>query len=190
MNLQERINLLDEQPIHETEHFGRPLREHLIGTHDLLERWGCSEDLCLAGLFHSVYGTKTFKSVSLATTHRQRLHSLIGENAELLVYIFCMSDRKKLLMDNRSVPFYWVNHINHDRTELSHEVLADLVELEAANYVEQLPFGTVKTDAVFRDMQTRFESADPLMSTAAREAVQDAIKGHAHLFESCANQNS
>ena len=57
----QRIKLLDRVPVKGMEHFGRPFREHLIGTHDLLDQWQNSENVCLAGLFHSVYGTKTFR---------------------------------------------------------------------------------------------------------------------------------
>ena len=179
MNMLERIRLLDSLPVQGIEHFGRPLKDHLVGTHDLLERWGCTEDVCLAGLFHSVYGTRTFRLVTMATLHRQHLRTLIGGYAESLVYIFCMSDRKKLLMANQSAPFIWTNHLTNERTRLACEVLCDLVEIEAANYVEQLPFGTVKSDAVFQDMRVRFESAEPLMSVSAREAVRQAIDDHA-----------
>lgn len=177
-----RIKLLDSLTTRDIRHFGRPLKDHLVGTHDLLEQWGYGEDLCLAGLFHSVYGTKTFKSVTLEATKRQRLRLLIGGYAESLVYVFCMSDRRKLLIDNQASPFYWINHSNHERTELSQDMLCDLVALEAANYVEQLPFGTVKTNAVFHDMRTRFESAGSLMRADAREAFRRAIDDHSYLF--------
>ena len=177
----ERISLLDSLPIQDIEHFGRPLKDHLVGTHDLLDDWGCVEDVCLAGLFHSVYGTRTFKSVTLATRYRQRLRALIGKYAESLVYIFCMGDRKKLLMDNRSAPFFWINHLSNERTNLSREVLGDLVELEAANYVEQLPFGTVKSNVVFQDMRVRFESVESHMSPNARAAVQQVIEDYVQL---------
>lgn len=187
---QARIDLLDSLETRDIRHFGRPLKDHLVGTHDLLEQWECGHELCLAGLFHSVYGTRTFKSVTLETTYRQRLRELIGEYAESLVYIFCMSDRKKLLMDNFSEPFFWVNHSTGEKTELSGGFLGDLVELEAANYVEQLPFGTVETDAVFHDMRTRFEIAESRMSGAARDAVRQAIDDHAHLFAACVDETS
>jgi len=179
--MHKRISLLDKLSIQNIEHFGRPLKDHLVGTHDLLEHWGCSEDVCLAGLFHSVYGTKTFRSVALATQYRQRLRTLIGDYAESLVYIFCMSDRKKLLTGNQSAPFFWTNHLTNERTKLAREVLGDLVELEAANYVEQLPYGTVKSNAVFQDMRARFESAESRMSVSAREAVRRAIDDYVQL---------
>lgn len=180
-NLTERISMLDSLPIQGIEHFGRPLKDHLVGTHDLLEDWGCIEEVCLAGLFHSIYGTRTFKSVTLATRYRQRLRALIGKHAESLVYIFCMSDRKKLLMGEQSAPFFWTNHLTNERTNLSREDLGNLVEMEAANYVEQLPFGTVKSDVVFEDMRIRFESAESLMSLNARAAVQQVIEDHIQL---------
>jgi hypothetical protein len=181
MNISERIKLLDSLQIQDIRHFGRPLKDHLVGTHDLLDRWGGTESICLAGLFHSVYGTRTFKTQALATRHRQRLCALIGDYAESLVYIFGMSDRKHLLLENRSAPFFWLNHLTGERTELAGHVLNDLVEIEAANFVEQLPFGTVKTETVFQDMLNRFKSAESRMSACAREAIQHVNLSHGRI---------
>ena len=71
---------------HKTQHSGRTLFEHLKGVHDLLRDWDNEEVVCLAGLFHSIYGTNTFKHQSLQ--ERERLTEMIGEHAELLVHLF------------------------------------------------------------------------------------------------------
>ncbi len=38
------------------------LLDHLKGVHDLLVQWGGSKPLATAGLFHSVYGTESYKT--------------------------------------------------------------------------------------------------------------------------------
>jgi len=138
--------------------------------------------VCLGGLFHSVYGTKTFDSVALAPVYRQRLRALIGKSTELLVYIFCMSDRKALLMRNQSAPYFWTNYLTNERTELTRKVLGDLVDIETANYMEQLSFGSIRSNAVHRDMCTRFECAELLMSANARQTVQKAVDINVQFF--------
>ena len=101
----------------QTPHSGRVLFEHLKGVHDLLRDWGNDEDVCLAGLYHSIYGTNTFKHVSL--TERARLVEMIGDRAEFLVHCFCTRDRP--LFESIDDPV----------------IRRQLMEIEAANLFEQ-----------------------------------------------------
>jgi hypothetical protein len=93
-------------------HSGRAFFDHLKGTHDLLRDWGNPEYVCVAGLFHSIYGTQYFKHRCLPLNRRNELASLIGADAERLVYEFCTQDRN-CLTDPQ------------------------LLEIEAANLIEQ-----------------------------------------------------
>ena len=165
-----RIKLLGRVLTKDIEHLGRPLKEHLIGTHDLLDQWQNSKNVCLAGLFHSVYGTKTFSTAALRTESRDDVRALIGERAEALVFIFGMSDRKHLLLENRSPPYCWIDHRTGEQTEISDDLLNNLVEIEVANFIEQMPFLTDKADSVILDMRCRFDSTMSRMSAGAREA--------------------
>ena len=174
----ERIKRLDRVLVKDIEHLGRPLKEHLIGTHDLLGQWQNSKNVCLAGLFHSVYGTKTFSTAALRTESRDDVRALIGERAEALVFIFGMSDRKHLLLENRSPPYCWIDHRTGEQTEISDDLLNNLVEIEIANFIEQMPFLTDKADSVIRDMRHRFESTTSRMSAGAREAFCRAFDEH------------
>ena len=38
---------------------------HLISVYKLMQASGCDEDLCRAGLFHSIYGTEKFQGFKL-----------------------------------------------------------------------------------------------------------------------------
>lgn len=82
----------------EVRHSGRTLYEHLCGTHELLEAWGNPEHVCNAGLFHSIYGTGNFKHQSWPLVKRVAIKELIGQESEGLVFIFCVSDRRKLFL--------------------------------------------------------------------------------------------
>jgi len=100
-----------------TRHSGRTLFEHLKGVHDLLRDWDNPTDVCLAGLFHSIYGTNTFKHQSLHD--RGALVNMIGVKAELLVHHFATGDR----------PLF--------ESVEDKAMRKQLMEIEAANLLEQ-----------------------------------------------------
>ncbi|MEN8515119.1 DUF6817 domain-containing protein [Burkholderia sp. RS02] len=77
----------------EIRHSGRTLFDHLVGTARCLAQWGCEEDVCAAGLFHSVYGTSSFRHGLLAMSDRPALRLRIGQTAEQLVFLFCRAAR-------------------------------------------------------------------------------------------------
>ncbi len=45
---------------------------HLIAVFRYLESQGCPEDVCRAGLFHSIYGTEKFQGFTLPLERRAR----------------------------------------------------------------------------------------------------------------------
>lgn len=159
------------------EHFGRPLADHLIGTHDLLAQWGNPVDVCLAGLFHSVYGTKTFRTSTIGIDSRNGLRALIGKSAEELVFVFGMSDRRHLLLQNPSPPYCWKDYRTGELAEINVHTFSSLIEIEVANFIEQLPVLDGDTAPVIRDMRNRFEATSSLMSRGARKAFRYACSG-------------
>src|ERR1700761_9544416 len=79
-----------------TVHSGRLLYEHLTGVESVLRAWRQPEDLCTAGLFHSIYSTDRFRHITLPISERIQLQTLIGERAERLVYLFSVLERQAL----------------------------------------------------------------------------------------------
>lgn len=124
----------------------------------------------MAGLFHSVYGTKTFLPAALSTDARTQLRSLIGELAENLVFVFAMSDRKRLLLENASPPYFWINHRSGERLEITGSFFDQLVEIEVANFIEQMPFLDNLSCNVIDDMRERFGNTVSHMSEGAKRA--------------------
>jgi hypothetical protein len=105
-----------------TRHSGRMLYEHLCGTHKLLEEWGNSENVCTAGLFHSIYGTKRFRYQSWPVKDRGTIQKLIGYEPEQMAWMFCTADRPKAWFVETTEPT---------------EYMRSLREIEAANLIEQ-----------------------------------------------------
>jgi hypothetical protein len=120
-------------------HSGRTLFEHLKGTHDLLQRRDAADYVCLAGLFHSIYGTNIFRHQAIPISERDRVKDLIGEQAELLAYIFCSCNRPRALLEavKRGPPYHVVNWRDGEIILLSEAGMIDLLEIEAANLEDQ-----------------------------------------------------
>lgn len=72
------------------------LLDHLVGTYKLLKEFNAIEEVCLAALFHSVYGTHCFTDININQDRRSEIRSLIGERAEALVWMFCNLKRPSL----------------------------------------------------------------------------------------------
>lgn len=62
------------------------LFEHSYNLYLLLQHMNCSKDICLAGLFHSIYGNNYFDPK--LGVERKFIKKLIGKKAEELVYRF------------------------------------------------------------------------------------------------------
>jgi hypothetical protein len=118
-------------------HSGRDFYTHLKGTHDLLQSWGNAEPICLAGLFHSVYGTRLFRYSALPFASRNVVRDLIGEEAEFLAYVFCVSDRSEFLTGIAASDIAVTDHHQNSVIRLSRTELNNLLEIEAANLIEQ-----------------------------------------------------
>ena len=78
-------------------HSGTTLFHHLLGTYRVLKSWKCHENVCVAGLFHSIYGTPAYRPGPLPEGRRTELRAIIGVEAEALVYLFSRLDWKCLL---------------------------------------------------------------------------------------------
>lgn len=73
--------------------------EHLLGTFGILSSWNYTPDITRAGLFHTGYSGDVFifhYFNSWSTHDRQALRDVIGNQAELLVFLFGTLDRTSI----------------------------------------------------------------------------------------------
>jgi hypothetical protein len=114
---------------------------HLIGVYRDLQTWGCDEDLCRAGLFHSIYGTERFQRFSLPLERRGDVRQLIGDRAERLAYLNCVMDRatfdRGAFGDGDS--YRIVDRITGEEIELSRLDFDDLCRVHLCDWLEQVP---------------------------------------------------
>src|SRR5262245_20992564 len=95
-NFKRFTDFLVDLGIEKIDHTQKTYLAHLIAVYRLMEREGCTEELCRAGMFHSIYGTQLFQGFTLALERRAEVRELIGERAERLAYLNCAMDRPSL----------------------------------------------------------------------------------------------
>ncbi len=117
-------------------HYRQSLFDHLRGTYEILKRWGCPENVCVAGLFHSVYGTQPFRIQTIAYAQRREVRMFIGKRAERLVYLFSISDRPSGLV-HAVTTGKLVNRFDQTEFVINAADLADLIAIECANLINQ-----------------------------------------------------
>jgi hypothetical protein len=121
-------------------HSDRGLFDHLLGTRQLLVEWGSRPALCDAGLFHSIYSTEHYEQTAVALTRRDEVRQLIGEEAESLVWLFCMMRREAFFLELGKDRSPSVQHRETgEQIPLSGTQHQDLLTLLFANSLEAFP---------------------------------------------------
>lgn len=122
------------------EHTEKGYLPHAIGVHNLMREWGCDEELCRAGLFHSIYGTEYFQRFTLPVERREEIRQRIGERAERIAYWNCAMDRASFdqAVERRSPPYRFRDRITGEEAELSEQDFRDLGTVHLCDWVEQV----------------------------------------------------
>ena len=171
---QEHLDLLIALNTDENPHSGGELLDHLKGTHDYLEAWGNDQVVCLGGLFHSIYGTQSYKTESATPEDRGRIREVIGEKAERLAYLFCMTKRQDFFAElGKDNPMLWDRGLD-EKIPVTQEELHNLVEIEMANYIEFMP----RLDFTHEELDMfkhNVERGKHVMSQLAYMAINEAI---------------
>jgi hypothetical protein len=173
----EMLKLLDTLGVNQPRPSGRTLAEHLEGTRALLAGMGSAPEVCLAGLFHSVYGAEggTSRARDANLSRRDEVRAVIGPAAEELAYLYSALERKHFFGNARRNSDYTVNDLFvNSEVPVSETTLRALFEIEAANFVE----GSVsRFDAISEEglahFRTLWESARRFVRATAYSAVMD-----------------
>jgi hypothetical protein len=147
---------------------------HLISVYRLMETQGCTEELCRAGMFHSIYGTQKFQGFKLPLERRPEVRDLIGERAEKLAYLNCAMDRPSFdrAVEQAEEPYRYVDRLTGEEVRLSSDDFDDLCRVHLYDWLEQVPRSDVGWNfrrAAYRHMAER-------LGGAARECYD-------HVFE-------
>jgi hypothetical protein len=172
------LTLLDELGAGGHSHSGRTLLDHLRGTSDLLLAWGNPPETCVAGLFHSIYGTRDYPFRSVELAQRGRIRDAIGEPAEEIVYLYCVTDRAELWGQIGCDQFVLHDAVRDAQVVVPPHTLRALLEVHVANYLEMLPrkrFGADEVGAFRKDV----EAAQRLLSAGAYQGAK-SLTLHSH----------
>ena len=116
------------------------LFDHLLGTRQLLVEWEARPALCDAGLFHSVYSTDHYELTAIPLSMRDEVRQLIGDEAESLVWLFCMMRRETLYQNLDKDRDFSVQHrLTGEWIPLTEGQYHDLITMSFANCLEAFP---------------------------------------------------
>jgi hypothetical protein len=134
-------DFLVETGAEQVPHTHKSYLAHLIAVYRWLETQGCPEDVCRAGMFHSIYGTEKFQGFTLPLEKRSAIRDLIGERAERLAYLNCALDRSSLdrILDQASEPYRITDRITGTEIALSQRDFDDLCRVHLFDWLEQVP---------------------------------------------------
>ena len=132
---------LVEQGIDKVEHSNKSYLAHLIGLYRLMESRGCGQELCRAGMFHSIYGTQQFQGFKLALERRGEVRGLIGYRAERLAYLNCAMERDSFdrAVAKNQEPFVFCDRLTGQEVRLSKQDFDDLCRIHLYDWLEQVP---------------------------------------------------
>ena len=139
--LENRLRFLRNASAEQMPHTEVGLFDHLLGTRRLLVEWEARPALCDAGLFHSIYSTEHYELMAMPLSRRDEVRQLIGDEAELLVWLFCMMRRETLFDQNlRKDRDFSVQHrLTGEWIPLTEVQFHDLITMTFANCLEAFP---------------------------------------------------
>ena len=122
-------------------HTDKTYLAHALGVQRELKSWGCDEELCRVGIFHSIYGTEKFQKFALPLDHRDEVRALIGERAERLAYVNCVMVRSSFdaKLERADGPYRVTDRVTEEEIELSPEDFDDLCRVHLCDWLEQVP---------------------------------------------------
>jgi hypothetical protein len=127
--------------IEEIRHTEKTYLDHLLAVYRGLESWGCGEEVCAGGMFHSIYGTEMFRGFTLPLERRAEIARLIGERAERLAWANCVMDRTSFdqaVLKERG-PYRFRNRWTGETIELGDPDFGDLCRIHLCDWLEQVP---------------------------------------------------
>jgi hypothetical protein len=146
--------------IDKVDHTEKTYLGHLVNVYRLMDAEGCDDELCRAGMFHSIYGTEKFQGFKLPLESRAEIRELIGARAEKLAYLNCAMDRPSfdLALGQGGEPYRFVDRITLEPVELARADYDDLCRVHLYDWLEQAPrsrYGWDYRRSAYRKMAER-----------------------------------
>ena len=135
------VDYLRELDTANVEHTHGTYLGHNVGVYRDLKAWACSEELCRAGMFHSIYGTEIFQTFSLPLDRRGEVRELIGERAERLAYLNSAIDYASFdgTIERGTPPHTMIDRFTGKEIEIPPKDFEDLCRIHLCDRLEQVP---------------------------------------------------
>jgi len=158
------------------EHKNGTLHTHLLATYELLERWGASATLCDAGLYHSAYSTTGFQKTMVALDLRNDIISIIGKDAEAMVYLYCACDRAVVYPNFRNQDAVeFKDRFTNEVFVMSEQQASAFCELTVANELELISLNDAYGAKHRVTLLELFDSMKKYLSKEAIEAYKSVL---------------
>lgn len=151
-------------------HINGSLMQHLEGTYFLLKSWGANESLCLAGLYHALYGTSGFSNHLIDVHNRSHAQFILGETIEKIIYTYCACDRD-YFWPKIGVSQYpeFLNRFTNEKYFLNTEEMNQFCELTVANELEIARNNTTFVKTHGASLSNLFDRMKPYLSLNANK---------------------
>lgn len=176
----QHMALLNQLKVEQFAHRNGSARDHLIRVHDFLAEWGNPQAVCLAGLFHNIYGTEMFKPQAAELSRRQEFAQLMGSEAEELAFLFCVSRRIGFFEEHHDParPVLW-DEVNKRKIVTTGARIDALIEIEIANGMELYsPAQVLPAERVLYLLQTgewMYQRAAARVTPKAKAALEGML---------------
>ncbi len=146
--------------IEKVEHTQKNYLAHLLAVYRFMKDVGCDEELCRAGMFHSIYGTQQFQGFKLELDQRAAVRGLIGDRAERLAYLNCAMYRPtfdEATFQNGDT-YRFRDRITNEEVTLNRQDFDDLCRVHLYDWLEQVPrsrYGWGYRREAYRQMAAR-----------------------------------
>jgi len=118
-------------------HVNGMLEPHLRETERLLRRWGNREAVCVAGLYHAVYGTDGIAGHLVLLDARESIAAVIGVEAERLAYVYGACDRERFHPRiGTRLQNQFVDRFTDSEYAITDAMLCDFCEITVANELD------------------------------------------------------
>ena len=158
-------------------HVSGPLSEHLHRTQALLRQWGNRSAVCLAGLYHAVYGTEGIRGSLVGLDARATIGAIIGDEAEQIAYVYGACARSRFHPRIGTVDqLRFADRFTGTEYPITASALRDFCELTLANELE-LATRSDAFRAEYRDeLSAFFDRMRGLVSDAGFEAYRRTLR--------------
>ena len=159
-------------------HVAGSLAHHLRRTEALLRHWGNRDALCLAGLYHAVYGTEGIRGSPLGLDSRPAIAGIIGDEAEHIVYLYgaCARTRFHPRIGTRE-QCRFADRFTMSEYSITEAALRDFCELTLANELELAISSEAFRTEYCAELVDFFDQMRGLVSAAGYATCRTTLRG-------------